>query len=110
MKKFFTKIIAFSVFFLTSPVFAQTGEELPPPPKLAESIQPIVDRVLGYLFPIAALIALVFIVMGGYMWIVSGGDPSRVKQAQGTLTWAILGLVIVLVIFGVLRILINFLS
>jgi hypothetical protein len=30
-----------------------------------------------------ALIAFVFIVMGGYMWIVSGGDPSRVKQAQG---------------------------
>jgi hypothetical protein len=44
------------------------------------------------------------------MWIVSGGDPSRVKQAQGTLTWAILGLVIVLVIFGILRIVINFLS
>ena len=44
------------------------------------------------------------------MWIVSGGDPGRVKQAQGTLTWAIFGLVIVLVIFGLLRIVINFLS
>ena len=107
MKKFFTKIIALPVFFLTSPVFAQTGDE---PARLSESIQPIVDKVLGYLFPIASLIALVFIVMGGYMWIISGGDPAKVKQAQGTLTWAIFGLVIVLVIFGILRIVINFLS
>ena len=105
MKNFFTKIIAFPVFFLASPVFAQDE-----PPTLSGNIGPIVDKITGYLFPVAVLISLVFVVMGGYMWIISGGDPSRVKQAQGTLTWAILGLVIVLVIFGILRIVINFLS
>lgn len=105
MKKFFTKIIAFPIFLLASPVFAQDE-----PPKIEGNIEPIVERITGYLFPVAVLISLIFVVMGGYMWIISGGDPSRVKQAQGTLTWAILGLVIVLVIFGILRIVINFLS
>ncbi|MFA7628344.1 MAG: TrbC/VirB2 family protein [Candidatus Dojkabacteria bacterium] len=105
MKKFFTKIIVFPIFFLANPVFAQDE-----PPTLEGNIGPIVDKITGYLFPVAVLISLVFVVMGGYMWIISGGDPSRVKQAQGTLTWAILGLVIVLVIFGILRIVINFLS
>ncbi len=105
MKRFFTTIATLSMFFTATQAFAADD-----PPKLAGSIQPIVDKVLGYLFPMASLIALVFIIIGGYMWMVSGGDPSKVKQAQGTLTWAILGLVIVLLIFGILRIVINFLS
>jgi len=108
MKKIFAKIISLPIFFFANPVFAQTDPE--PPPKLAENIQPIIDNILDYLFPIAVLLSFVFIIVGGYMWIISGGDPARAKQAQGTLTWAILGLVIVLVIFGIIRILINFLS
>ena len=108
MKKIFTKLVAFPIFFLVNPVFAQTDPA--DPPKLAENIQPIVDKILDYLFPIAVLLSFIFIIVGGYMWIISGGDPGRAKQAQGTLTWAILGLVIVLVIFGILSILINFLS
>jgi len=108
MKKIFTKIIALPVFFLANPVFAQTDSDAPP--TISGNIGPLVERVTGYLFPIAVLLSFVFIILGGYMWIISGGDPGKVKQAQGTLTWAILGLVIVLVIFGVLRILINFLS
>lgn len=108
MKKIFTKIISLPIFFFANPVFAETDP--PPPPKLAENIQPIVDNILDYLFPIAVLLSFIFIIVGGYMWIISGGDPGKTKQAQGTLTWAILGLVLVLVIFGVLRIVINFLS
>jgi hypothetical protein len=85
-------------------------EKTAPPPTFEGNVSGIVDKVLGYLFPIAGVIALIFIIMGGYMWIVSAGDPNKVKQAQGTLTWAIFGLIIVMVIFGVIRILINFLS
>jgi len=84
--------------------------DAPPPPEFEGNVSAIVDRVLGYLFPIAGVIALIFIIMGGYMWIVSAGDPNKVKQAQGTLTWAVAGLVIVMVIFGIIRILLNFLS
>ncbi len=108
MKKIFTKLVAFPIFFLANPVFAQTDPA--DPPQLAENIKPLIDNILGYLFPIAVLLSFIFIIVGGYMWIISGGDPSRTKQAQGTLTWAILGLVIVLVIFGIISILINFLS
>lgn len=81
-----------------------------PPPEFEGNVAGMVDTIIGYLFPIAGLIALFFIIQGGYMWIVSAGDPNRVKQAQGTLTWAIIGLVVVMVIFGVIRVILNFLS
>lgn len=115
MKKLLKKIYFLPFLLLAFPVYAQDA----PPPRLAPepgeggvgpSIASITDKVLEYLFPIAGIIALIFIIQGGYMWIISGGDPSKVKQAQGTLTWAILGLVITAVIFSVLRILIDFLS
>jgi hypothetical protein len=112
----------YSSFYCQGPEEEETSDEeeedkieTPPPPTLGgdgngPSIAGIVDTLLDYLFPIAGVIALIFIIMGGYMWIISAGDPSKVKQAQGTLTWAIIGLVVVMVIFSVLRILINFLS
>lgn len=110
MKKLLKKTYLLLPVLLAIPVYAQDE-----PPTFGgggggPSLGGIVDTLLGYLFPIAGIIALVFIIQGGYMWIISGGDPSKVKQAQGTLTWAILGLVIVMVIFGVIRVLIDFLS
>jgi type IV secretory pathway VirB2 component (pilin) len=65
------------------------------PPKIEDLIASI-DGVLEYLVPVAALVAVVFVIIGGYMWMTSAGDPDRVKQAQGTLTWAVIGLIFVL--------------
>ena len=92
-------------FFFVSPVFAQD------PPKITDgAITNLVDKVLDYLFPIAGLICLVFIIQGGYMWIISAGDPARVKQAQGTLTWAVLGFIFVMVVFMILNAVIKFVA
>ncbi len=74
---------------LSSPCFAQNG-----PRRITSGvIVGYLDKIVSYIFPIAGLLSVGFIIYGGYMWMVSGGDPERVKQAQGTLTWAILGLI-----------------
>ncbi len=58
---------------------------------------------MNIIFPLAGVICVVFIIIGGYMWIASAGDPAKVKQAQGTLTWAIIGLVFVMVSVLIVR-------
>lgn len=79
------------------------------PPSFADgNLEELVNNILGYLFPIAGIICLIFIVQGGYMWIISAGDPDRIKQAQGTLTWAVLGLIFVMLIYALLEILLRF--
>lgn len=87
---------------VVSPVFAADD-----PPQIS-GIFDILDKVMALIFPVAGLICFAFIVMGGYMWIISGGDPGRVKQAQGTLTWAIIGLVLVLLVRLIVSLVINF--
>lgn len=106
--------ILFTVFtfLLVTPVYAapavslSTGDE---PKKLIE-VTGVLDTVTKYIFPVAGLICVIFIVYGGYMWMMSAGDPARVKQAQGTLTWAIIGLVFLLIVFMLLRALVTFVS
>lgn len=91
--------------FFASPVYAQVTEA----PKL-EQLFTSFDGILDMIFPIAGLIAVGMIIYGGYMWIISGGDPSKKQVAQGTLTWAVLGLVFLYLIKALLDILINFIT
>jgi TRAP-type C4-dicarboxylate transport system permease small subunit len=105
MKDIFKYVYFFLGFSLVSPVFAQE------PPRLTDGmLSGMVDKVLSYLFPIAGLICIIFIIQGGYMWMISAGDPARVKQAQGTLTWAVIGFIFVMVIFAVLKGILNFVA
>lgn len=86
--------------FFSTPVLAQE------PPRL-EVLAEAVDKILGYIFPAGVLIAVIMVIVGGYMWIVSGGDPARKQQAQGTLTWAVIGLVLLFLIYGILKAIIG---
>lgn len=91
--------------FLATPVFAQDE-----PPKLEEGIDGILDNVVKLIFPVAGLACVVFIIIGGYTWIASAGDPAKVKQAQGTLTWAIIGLIFILIAALIVNTITDFLK
>jgi len=67
------------------------------PPRIEEFFRGI-DTVYDALVPFAILLAVLFVVIGGYMWMTSSGEPERVKRAQGTLTWAIIGLIFILIV------------
>lgn len=88
---------------VATPVLAQSSTQ---PPKLEEifgSFQSIFDLIL----PIGALIAVGMIIFGGYMWIISGGDPAKKQVAQGTLTWSVIGLIFLFLIKAVLTVILE---
>lgn len=87
-----------SPFLFVSKVFADD------PPKLdGAKIDAIVSAITTRLVPIAGLLAFIFVVYGGYMWMISAGDPDKVKRAQGTLQWAVIGLVFTIIASLVIR-------
>ena len=69
----------------------------------AASIEKEMDTVTSKLLPIAGLLAFIFVVYVGYMWMISAGDPDKVKRAQGTLTWAIIGLIFTILVGLILK-------
>lgn len=53
----------------------------------------------------ATLLAVIFVLVGGIKWITAGGDKTKVQSARSTLTYAIIGLVIVLGAFTIVLVL-----
>ncbi|CAN5161020.1 hypothetical protein BH09PAT2_BH09PAT2_01870 [soil metagenome] len=59
------------------------------------------------LFMSNALILIVLFIMfviGSFKWLTSLGDPEKVSSAQGTFKWAIIGLVVYVSAYLILRI------
>lgn len=59
-------------------------------------------RVIGYALGFAGILLFILLIVGGFKFITSGGDPKAVDGAKKTLTSAIAGLVIILISYLVL--------
>ena len=96
---------------LAGVVYAQSTRDinLQPPSgweKLANITLPgIVSTVIKLILVVAALIAFIFLVIGGIKWITSGGDKEQTAKAQGTITAALIGLVIVFAAWAIIKLL-----
>lgn len=61
------------------------------------TIEGVLENISSYLQGIAGTIAVIFIIIGGVMYMVSGGSKEGTERAKKTLIFAIAGLAIVLV-------------
>lgn len=56
----------------------------------------------------AGAVALILIIVSGIKFIFSGGDAKQTEGAKNTMTYAIIGLVLILVSFFIINIISNF--
>lgn len=76
--------------FASERVYAQTIELGDDPPKLEDMLKGILF-IASKIGPAIGLFGFCMIIYGGYLWIVSGGEPQKKQKAQATLTWSIIG-------------------
>ena len=62
-----------------------------------KSINDILAMVINIFSWFVGVVAVIFVIVGAFKYITSGGDASAVKSAKDTLLYAIIGLVIVAV-------------
>lgn len=65
----------------------------------------IISALLPYVFVIAGLILFALLIMGGFGYLTSGGDPESVKKAQGKLTSALVGFLIIFLAYWLTQLL-----
>ena len=53
--------------------------------------------VTNWIFYILTLLAVLFIIYGGFTYLTSSGDPTKSAKGKGILTYAIIGLAIALI-------------
>lgn len=91
MKKIISKILtsALSLSLLASIAFAQVTETPP------TEIKNVIDRITGVLKALGVLIAVFFVILGGYKFMTSGGSSEKVEEAKKDIMWALVGVVII---------------
>lgn len=65
--------------------------------------QSAITTVLSIVFAITGSIALLIIVIGGFRYVVSHGDPNSVSQAKKAILYAVIGLLVSLAAFSIVN-------
>lgn len=85
-----------------SPVFAACKETD------FSCLETIFTNVLHFAIAGAAIASFVMILMGGFSWLSSGGDPKHLEQARDKITYGIAGLVIMILAWFILSFIYQF--
>ena len=70
----------------------------------------LISAAVGTILILAALLAFVFLILGGLQWITSGGDKAAMESARNKITHAIVGLIIVGAAWAIMMLVQNFLG
>ena len=68
----------------------------------------IVRAIIQFILVVAFVLAFIMLLIGGIRWITAGGDEKAVGSARNMITAALIGLVIVLVAFALIKLVETF--
>ncbi|PIT92690.1 MAG: hypothetical protein COU08_00820 [Candidatus Harrisonbacteria bacterium CG10_big_fil_rev_8_21_14_0_10_42_17] len=97
--------------FLVLPLvgFAQTGRTSLPGATLTSvgDFVALITKVLNFAFAILLILAVAFVLIAAFKYLTSGGDPEKIKSANGTLIWALVAVAVAILAFSIVRVLVN---
>ncbi len=70
----------------------------------------LISTAIGAVIVIAAVLALIYLIMGAFDWITSGGDKQKLESARGKITNGIIGLILVVATWAIITLVGNFLG
>ena len=69
-----------------------------------QCLEPIFANIISTVLSLAGVALFIMLLVGGFGFLFSGGDPKKLEQARGTLGNAIMGLVVIVAAYLILRI------
>lgn len=67
----------------------------------------VLSTVLQFIFVLAIVAALLYLIWGGFKWLTSGGDKTAVTQARDHIIAAIIGLVVIFLSYLIINLLLG---
>lgn len=72
--------------------------------------QSLAKTVIDYALYVASIVAVIFIIIGGYYYITARGDESQAKKGRTTLVNALIGLTLIVLSFIIVQVAYRFLT
>lgn len=110
----FSTINALPTFAANSVCDMQPGTEVPQEVYDAagcnnnnDALPSIIINILNAIIAVAGLVAVIFIIIGGFNYMTSAGDSGKTKKAKDTILYAVIGLVICVLAFAIVNFVIG---
>jgi len=102
MRKLVSVVVGVATFLsFANPAFAIAVTGFDPDAVPFNDLGKLLSNILALLFFFAALLAFLFIIIGGIQWITAGGDKIAAQSARDRITAAVIGLIIVVAAFAI---------
>lgn len=96
------KIFFISLSLLLLPYLGRAAVSITSPIP-AKTLPELINNVIKGLLGVVGAISLLMIVIGGILWMTSGGNSERIKKGKDTLVWAVIGLVVVFLSYAIIN-------
>lgn len=70
-------------------------------------ISSIINTAISLLFFVGVFLTIVMILISGIQWIMSGGDKGKIESARNRLTYSIIGFLLVISSFAIIKLIIS---
>lgn len=74
-----------------------------PPPAGLDQLEATFKSIVSVVVGIGFIALLAMLVWAGFKYLTSGGEPKIIQQAHQTVTWALLGMVFMIIAWIVLQ-------
>ncbi|MFC1711031.1 pilin [Patescibacteria group bacterium] len=68
-------------------------------PAKFKDLEAIFENILNVATVLAGIVVFIFLIIGGFKLLFSGGNPESIQKATGTITWAVVGLIILIAVW-----------
>ena len=107
-QKFIIPVISIAAV-LAAPATVLAANDLVPNTLLhIDNVVSVIRAIIQFILVVAFVLAFIMLLIGGIRWITAGGDEKAVGSARNMITAALIGLVIVLVAYALIRLVETF--
>jgi len=65
------------------------------------SAEVVLNTALNSVYMVAGIVAVIVIIIAGYMYVTSQGDSAAVTKAKNAILYAVIGLVVIILAFSI---------
>lgn len=80
------------------------GEVTIPPEDLGFKVPEFTEIIaffIKFILIVAGIFALIYLILGAFSWVTSGGDKEKVEKAQQKIQAAVVGMIIIFVVLAI---------
>lgn len=94
-------IVSLGLFLL--PLAGLAADAIPNPLGEGVTLDDVYVNIINAILGILGGLALLFFIYGGFQFMLAGGNEERVAKAKKSLTWATLGIVVIIMSYSILQ-------